>query len=249
MTTTINEISITGSSLNIVYKGSPSPTDKLSPLVASNNIKNYMNSLKGYIGNYGTGVDKAYGTDKNDAITKFYESVYLWNTFINENNKLSCETVAINNYTGGVDHGEQVPLKCVRSTYQGWDYLGILDSMFDSTNEELNKIELALLLGNAWNESGVNKGIFNICLQEGMTNYKDSLCPCNTCKGYDIKFVGRGLLQISNPDNYIPVSYILNRMGEILKGTQLPNNYNTILTNLPTTPLYPPLCGQVGYHE
>lgn len=244
MTTTINEISITGSSLNIVYKGSPSPTDKLSPLVASNNIKNYMNSLKKYIGNGEEGLDTAYGSDKSNTIQNFTDSVYLWNTFVNENNKLSCETVAIYNYTGGVDHGEHVPIKCVRSTYQGSVYLGILDSMFDSTNEELNKIELALLLGNAWNESGINKGIFNVCLQKNTPGYLDSLCTCNTCKGYDIKFVGRGLLQLSNPDNYIPVSYILNKMGEILKGTQLPTNYETILNNLPTAPLLPPLCGQ-----
>tara|TARA_B100001769_G_C22016077_1_gene546034 strand:- start:339 stop:983 length:645 start_codon:yes stop_codon:yes gene_type:complete len=95
-----------------------------------------------------------------------------------------------------------------------------------------------------WNESGKNKGLFNVCLQKNTPGYLDSLCRCNTCKGYDIKLVGRGLLQLSNPDNYMPVSYILNKMGEILKGTQLPTNYETILNNLPTAPLLPPLCGQ-----
>ena len=219
---------------------SPDPT-KLTPGISSDNIKQYMRQLNQYIGNGDNGIDPAYGSSKDDAINNFVDSVYIWNTFINENNKLSCETVAINNWTGPI--GTHVPLKCERASYQGYNYLGILDSMFDSDDDELNKIELALLLGNAWNESGQNNGIFNVCLQTNTPKYEDSLCTCEKCTGYNIKLVGRGLLQLSNPSNYIPVANIMNKMGDVLNG-KLSSDYTQILNKLPTGELYPPLCGQ-----
>ena len=238
----INIISIIITQTNIIIKYTNNKNNKLSPTEAAQDINNYMALLKDYIGNGENGLDIAYGSSKNDAITNFVDSVYIWNTFINENNKLSCETVAVNNWTGPIK-AQHVPLKCERASFSGYNYLGILDSMFDSNNKELNKIELALLIGNAWNESGQNKGIFNVCLQTNTPNYDDSICTCKTCKGYDIKLVGRGLLQLSNPSNYIPSAYIMNRMSTILQN-KLPNNYNEILNNLPTAELYPSLCGQ-----
>jgi hypothetical protein len=230
----ITGLSITGGEIKIEYSKSikPEPDHKLTPKTSSENIKKYMELLTSCIGN--DGLDPAFGSSKDDAIKNFVDSVYIWNTFINKNNKLSCETVAIYNSTGP---------KCERASYQGYNYLGILDSMFDSDNEELNKIELALILGNAWNESGGDIGLFNICLQEDTGGYLPSLCTCTKCIGYDIKLVGRGLLQLSYDANYIPAAYIMNKLGYVLKGKLL-DKYSKILDNLPTGELYPPLCGQ-----
>ena len=239
---TIQYINIKDNQLNIEYKGSDN--NKLSPEESSNDIKEYLTMIKekGLIGNYTTDVDKAYGSNIDNSIDNFSNAVYLWNKFIEINNNISCKSVAINNYSG--PDGTRIDIECKRSSWPGYNYLGKLDSLFDAPNKEYNKIELALMLGNSWNESGYNVGIFNICLQEEGDKYADSLCPCDTCKGYNIKFVGRGLLQLSNPPNYIPVSYILNNMSTTLKG-QLNEKYNTILNNIPTGKLEPPLCGQV----
>ena len=68
-----------------------------------------------------------------------------------------------------------------------------------------------------------------------------SRCFCDTCEGYAIQFVGRGLLQITNASNYIPIAYVLNKMATI--GITEPS-YVKILKPLPTAKLYPPLWGQ-----
>ena len=239
---TIQNINIKGNQLNIEYKGSKN--NKLSPEESSNDIKGYLNMIKekNLIGNYKTGLDKAFGSNIDNSIENFSNAIYIWNKFIEINNNIPCKSVALNNYSG--PDGKRINIECERSSWPGYNYLGKLDSLLDSPNKEYNKIELALMLGNSWNESGFNTGIFNICLQENGDKYADSLCPCNTCRGYNIKFVGRGLLQLSNPSNYIPVSYILNNISTTLKG-QINEKYNKILNNIPTGKLEPPLCGQV----
>jgi hypothetical protein len=219
-------------------------TGHLNALQSSNNIRDHLNKLSGLIGNVHrpSMPDPAFGSDINDVIDNFVKSVYIWNTFIEENNKLDCSTVAIDNWEGGT----HVPIQCERASYQGYHYLGELASILNHTNDDLNKIELALLLSNAWNESGRNIGLFNVCLQTGTPEYDQTLCPCDTCVGYDTRLVGRGLLQLSNPSNYIPVAYVMNKMATTLRQIWIHDNKNLILLdNLPTAKLYPPLWGQM----
>ena len=222
-------------------KPTPSYKGKLTPLEASNDIITYLSDLKGLIGNK-DGVDKAFGKNPNDAINNFADSVFLWNTFVNENNKIPCNNVAYYHQEGEIIFN----IECERSSYPDYNYLGDFVSLFDSKDKELNKIELGLMLGNAWNESGFNMGLFNTCEQENTWTYPDTNCYCKSCngnKGYDIKLVGRGLLQISYMPNYSAISLILNKMNSILTG-KLDNYYQKILDRLPTSILYPPLCGQ-----
>ena len=92
------------------------------------------------------------------------------------------------------------------------------------------------------NESGEDTGLFNICHQNP-AGYPNTSCTCSTCHEKDL--AGRGLIQLSYSSNYLPVSYILTAMNKTLSGSgKLNTNYQNILNNLPTDPIYPPICGQ-----
>jgi hypothetical protein len=249
---------------------SPTPSNKLTPEVAAKNIASYLNDIKaaGYIANYGedgqaaeapTGIDchkrelsdplkcgrgddfgwESYGLSPENS---FEDAVYVWNTFIYENNKKTCTTIAYNHWDI-----TRIPVQCERATFPDnrQAFAGELDSLFDSLDVDLNKIELALILSNAWNESGGNVGLFNHCLQRDTPNYSFNKCPNNAKYPYNNILVGRGLLQLSNPGNYINVAHILNKMGNL----KINDKYENIINKLPTGILYPQVCGDPSINE
>lgn len=127
-------------------------TYTLYPDDARKSVKKNLTLLKAKIANQQSKDYAAFGQNAHDVIENFANSVYIWNTFIEKNNTIDCSTVAINHWEGGV----RTPIQCEKASYPGYDYLGELAPILNNMDEDLNKIELALLLSNAWNESGNN---------------------------------------------------------------------------------------------
>ena len=242
----------------------PGPTGgHLSASVAAANVAKYLKQLESIIGspsgctegclpNPGYTnklIDSSYGkidstkeTIVDDVISNFADSVYLWNTFVYENNKKQCSNILMNKWDS---KGKHVQVDCKQSSWVGWNYLAKLYPLFDNVDLELNKINLALLLGNAWNESGNDNGLFGICTQAG-GGYQHGVCN-PTAK----EFVGRGLLQLSNDNGYLMGAHILTDMYNTLKDVLPKGRYLDILNRLKNSEdggafdqIYPKVCGK-----
>ena len=216
------------------FKPSP-PGSKLTPEEAASNISVYLTKIAeaNYISNISGYDNEPYGIDNSNVIQNFYDSVIILNTWININNQKSC-----NNSNFWSDDANCEKALWVGSAIPEGNYFSEFFSLFDSQNEDLNKIELAIILGNSWNESGGNEGFFNICTQVGA--YPLTTCPMPPPASDEVnQLVGRGLLQISYDYNYLPITRILTALRSDLSNTSL----DSFVNKLPTDPIYPQLCG------